>query len=110
MNLRNNMKKILIIVGFTVFLTSCLVNKEIVGKDELSKWSVKNDTIFYNTTSVAYYDHSEYELNPNHGCRAKIIQELSITQINFNIKTDELIKYVHKRHKKQKVEIVVPRH
>ena len=33
------MKKILIIVGFTVFLTSCLVDKKIIGKDELSKWS-----------------------------------------------------------------------
>jgi|TARA_B110000503_G_scaffold49470_1_gene80363 hypothetical protein len=104
------MKKILIIVGFTVFLTSCLVDKKIIGKDELSKWSVKNDTIYYDTTSVAYYDHSEYELNPNHGMRAKIIQELSITQLNFDVTTDELIEYVHKRHKKQKVEIVVPRH
>ena len=75
-----------------------------------SKWSVKNDTIYYDTTSVAYYDHSEYELNPNHGMRTKIIQELSITQINFDVTTDELIKYVHKKHKKQKVEIVVPRH
>ena len=42
--------------------------------------------------------------------RAKIIQELSITQLNFYVTTDELIEYVHKRHKKQKVEIVVPRH
>ena len=110
MRLRNNMKKMLIIVGFTVFLTSCLVDREIIGKDELSKWSVKNDTIFYNSKTVAYYDHSEYELNPRHGMRAKIIQELSITQINFDVTTDELIKYVHKKHKKQKVEIVVPRH
>lgn len=104
------MKKMLIIVGFTVFLTSCLVDREIIGKDELSKWSVKNDTIFYNSKTVAYYDHSEYELNPRHGKRAKTIQELSITQINFDVTTDELIKYVHKKHKKQKVEIVVPRH
>ena len=104
------MKKILIIVGFTVFLTSCLVDKKIIGKDELSKWSVKNDTIYYDTTYVAYYDHSEYELNPNHGMRAKIIQELSITQLNFDVTTYELIEYVHNRHKKQKVEIVVPRH
>ena len=104
------MKKMLIIVGFTVFLTSCLVDREIIGKDELSKWSVKNDTIFYNSKTVAYYDHSEYELNPRHGMRAKIIQELSITQINFDVTTDELVKYVHKKHKNQKVEIVVPRH
>ena len=90
--------------------TSCLVNKDIINKKELTKWTVENDTIYYNSKSVAYYDHSEYELNPSHGCRAKIIQELSITQINFDIATDELVKYVHKRHIKQKVEIVVPRH
>jgi hypothetical protein len=104
------MKKILIIAGFVMSITSCLVDKDIINKNELTKWTVENDTIYYNSKSVAYYDHSEYELNPSHGCRAKIIQELSITQINFDIATDELIKYVHKRHSKQKVEIVVPRH
>lgn len=104
------MKKILIIVGFVTSFTSCLVDKGLINKDELAKWTVESDTIFYNNKPVAYYDHSEYELNPSHGCRAKIIQELSITQINFDVTTDELIKYIHKRHSKQKVEIVVPRH
>jgi hypothetical protein len=41
---------------------------------------------------------------------AQPIQELSITQLSIDIKTDDLIKYVHTIHKKQKVEIVVPRH
>ena len=104
------MKKTLILVGLLMSLGSCSVDKELISKIELVKWNSKNDTIYYDTKPVAYYDHSEYELNPGHGKHAKPIQELSITQINFDVTTDELVKYVHKRHKKQKVEIVVPRH
>lgn len=104
------MKKTLIIVGLIMSLGSCSIDKEIISKIELVKWNSKNDTIYYDTKPVAYYDHSEYELNPGHGKHAKPIQELSITQINFGVKTDELIKFVHTLHPKQKVEIVVPRH
>ena len=104
------MKKQLMIVGLAIALGSCSVDKEIISKAEFVKWSTKNDTIFYNAKSVAYYDHSEYELNPSHGKYAKPIQELSITQLRFDIKIDDLIKFVHAIHPKQKVEIVVPRH
>ena len=104
------MKKRLMIVGLVIALVSCSVDKEIISKAEFAKWSTKNDTIFYNTKTVAYYDHSEYELNPGHGKFAKPIQELSITQLYFDVKTDELIKFIHTLHPRQKVEIVVPRH
>jgi hypothetical protein len=104
------MKKVPIITCLVIAFTGCLVDRDLVTNTELAKWTVTNDTIYYGSKPVAYYDHSEYELNPGHGCRAKIIQELSITQVNFEVKTDELIKYVHTRHSKQKVEIVVPRH
>ena len=104
------MKKILILVGLLVALGSCSVDKEIISKSEFVKWSTKNDTIFFNSKPVAYYDHSEYELNPRHGKYAQPIQELSITQLSFEITTCDLIMYVHTLHNKQKVEIVVPRH
>jgi hypothetical protein len=104
------MKKTLILVGLLMSLGSCSVDKELISKSELVKWNSKNDTIFYDTKPVAYYDHSEYELNPGHGRHEKPIQELSITQINFGIKTDDLIKFIHTVYPKQKVEIVVPRH
>jgi hypothetical protein len=104
------MKKQLIIAGLAIALGSCSVDKEIISKTEFVKWSTKNDTIFYNAKPVAYYDHSEYELNPGHGKYAKPIQELSITQLSFDVKIDDLIKFVHTIHPKQKVEIVVPRH
>jgi len=105
------MKKTLVAVGILMIsLVSCSVDKEIITKDEFVKWSVKDDSIYYNSKSVAYYDHSEYELNPSHGKHSKTIQELSITQLVLDVKTDELIKYVHTLHPRQKVEIVVPRH
>jgi len=105
------MKKTLVAVGILMIsLVSCSVDKEIITKDEFVKWSVKGDSIYYNSKSVAYYDHSEYELNPGHGKHAKTIQELSITQLVLDVKTDELIKYIHTLHNNQKVEIVVPRH
>jgi hypothetical protein len=103
------MKKILIL-GLLVALGSCSVDKELISKSEFVKWSSKNDTIFYSNKPVAYYDHSEYELNPRHGRRSQPIQELSIMQFNFDVKTDELIKFVHTLHPRQKVEVVVPRH
>lgn len=104
------MKKIVISIGVIFSIVSCSTYKETVSKDELSKWSIKNDTIFYTGKSIAYYDHSEFELNPSHGRHAKPIQELSITQFSFEVQTDNLIKYIHTIHPKQKVEIVVPRH
>ena len=104
------MKKRLISVGLVIALVSCSVDKEIISKAGFVKWSTKNDTIFYNINPVAYYDHSEYELNPGHGKYAKPIQELSITQLSFDVKTDDLIKFIHTLHPRQKVEIVVPRH
>lgn len=104
------MKTVLIIITLVLSMTSCSVDKEIIGKSEFVKWSVTNDTIKYNGTAVAVYDHSEYELNPGHGHHAKPIQELSITQITYDVRIDALIKYIHTVHPKQKVEIVVPKH
>jgi hypothetical protein len=104
------MKQILITVLAIMFMVSCSTYKETVSKEELTKWSNKSDTIMYLGKPVAFYDHSEYELNPSHGKHAMPIQELSITQLTFDVKTDELIKYIHTIHRRQKVEIVVPRH
>jgi len=104
------MKKILLAVTLITSLFSCSVDKEILTKDELSKWSVKGDTIFLEHRAVAVYDHFEYELNPSHGADAEPIMELSIKQITLDVSTVDLIKYIHSTHHKQKVEIVVPRH
>ena len=104
------MKNLIIGVVLLTLLANCSTDKELIKGSELEKWAISNDTIFYSKKPVAYYDHSEYELNPGHGKRAKPIQELSITQLDLHVKTDELNKFVHTLHKRQKVEIVVPRH
>lgn len=104
------MKKIIIVAIALTTIFGCSVNKDIVSKQELSKWSVKSDTIYCSSVAVAVYDHSEFELNPSHGRHAKPIQELSILQIGFNVEIDNLINYIHTIHPRQKVEIVVPRH
>jgi hypothetical protein len=104
------MKKIIIAVGCLLSIVGCSTYKSNISKSELDKWSTKNDTIYYTNKSVAFYDHCEYELNPNHGRHAKPIQELSITQLNFEVTIDNLIAYIHTVHPRQKVEIVVPRH
>ena len=103
------MKRMFIMMGLMLSIVSCSVDREIISKEEVAKWSTKNDTIYYVDKAIALYDHSEYELNPGHGKSAKPIQELSIKQISFEITTDNLIKYIHTLHSKQKVEIVVPR-
>lgn len=104
------MKKVLLSIGIVLSLFSCKVDKEIMSVDELTKWSTKSDTIFYSNQPVAVYDHFEYELNPSHGKDAKPIIELSIIQISFAVTTDELVKFIHTKHNRQKVEIVVPKH
>jgi len=82
------MKKILVTIGVIFSLVSCSVYKGHLSQDEFVKWSVKNDTIYYSNKSVAAYDHSEFELNPNHGRHAKPMHELSIYQFNLGVPTE----------------------
>ncbi len=103
------MKKVLIF-GLVGILSSCGLDKQILSVDEQKEWSVKNDTIYYKNQSIGYYDHFEYELNPSHGRSARPIIELSITQLKSGQDNLEgLIRFVHTKHRKQKVEIVVPK-
>lgn len=105
------MKNLILSIGLLMSIVSCSVYKGKLTPDEYAKWSTKNDTIYYQNHVVAFYDHSEYELNPNHRRYAKPIQELSIIYFNnLGTDVDQLIKFVHTYHPKQKVEIVVPRH
>ncbi len=101
------MKKI-IILGIVGILNSCVSDKELLSPEDQKNWSVKNDTIIYNNVPLGVYDHFEYELNPSHGKGSKPIVELSIKQFSTNHEDlEKLIKFVHTKHSKQKVEIVV---
>lgn len=73
--------------------------------DELKLWSNHGDTIFFKNISVAVFEHSEYEYNPNH--RKKIVLlELCFIQIDNNPEnTIDLIRYIHKLHPTDKIQV-----
>ena len=103
------MKKLVIFLMISVAVMSCATDKFLLNKEEMKKYSVKGDSIFYNNIAIAVYTHWEYELNPSHGKKAKPIIELSIRHINIPPMADELVKFIHTLHPKQKIEIVSPR-
>jgi hypothetical protein len=103
------MKKIITILTFGLVLGSCTTDKYLLSVDEMKDYSVKGDTIFYKSTPIAVYTHWEYELNPSHGKKAKAIIELSIKHINIPPMADDLVKFIHTKHPKTKIEIVSPR-
>lgn len=93
---------ILVIVIYTI-VVSCKTDKHLLTNKEVLEWSTKGDTILRNNKPVAVYNHLEYELY-----NGKATIEISIDQIDKSPdNTVSLIKYVHLRHKKNKVEIVV---
>ena len=93
---------ILVIVIYTI-VVSCKTDKHSLTNKEVLEWSTKGDTILRNNKPVAVYNHLEYELY-----NGKATIEISIDQIDKSPdNTVSLIKYVHLRHKKNKVEIVV---
>jgi hypothetical protein len=98
------MKKLILSV-MIIFVTAlgCKIDKHSLTNKELLEWSTKGDTILRNNKPVAVYNHLEYELY-----NGKATIEISIDQIDKSPdNTVSLIKYVHLRHKKNKVEIVV---
>ena len=98
------MKKLLtsaIIISAITF--GCKTDKNVLSNKEELEWSTKGDTILRNNKPVAIYNHLEYELY-----NGKATIEISIDQIDRSPEnTIPLIKYVHLKHKKNKVEIVV---
>jgi hypothetical protein len=98
------MKKIIILaIVISAIALGCKTDKHILSNKEELEWSTRGDTILRNNKPVAVYNHLEYELY-----NGKATIEISIDQIDKSPdNTVSLIKYVHLRHKKNKVEIVV---
>ena len=98
------MKRLIILaIAISATTLSCKTDKHTLTNKEELEWSTKGDTILRNNKPVAVYNHLEYEL---HNGKATI--EISIDQIDRSPEnTIPLIKYVHLKHKKNKVEIVV---
>lgn len=101
------MKKTSIVAALLITLFSCTVDKRLMTTTEQQNWSSKRDTIYHLTTPIAVYDHSEYELNPRHGRRSAITLEISIKQISYSVQNENLVRYIHTIHPKDKVELVL---
>ena len=96
-------KLILSVLVVSVIALGCKTDKHALTNKEILEWSTRGDTILRNNKPVAVYNHLEYELY-----NGKATIEISIDQIDKSPdNTVTLIKYVHLRHKKNKVEIVV---
>ena len=98
------MKKLIILtIIISATTLGCKTDKHSLTNKEILEWPTRGDTILRNNKPVAVYNHLEYELY-----NGKATIEISIDQIDKSPdNTVSLIKYVHLRHKKNKVEIVV---
>jgi hypothetical protein len=105
----NNMKKLLITISVIGLLSSCGTDKQLLTEKEMTDFTVKGDTILYKETPVAVYTHWEYEINPGHGKNPKPIIELCIKQFGVPPMTDDILKFVHTKHPKVKVQVSAPR-
>ena len=96
-------KLILSVLVISAIALGCKTDKNLLTNKEAIEWSTNGDTILRNNKPVAVYNHLEYELY-----NGKATIEISIDQIDKSHEnTIPLIKYVHLKHRKNKVEIVV---
>ena len=95
------MKK-LIALALSLIVGSCAVDKNILTKTEMAEWGNQNDTIFHKQIPIAIFTHYEVELY-----KGDRTNELCIQQINDSLyDVDQLIRYVHTVHPKDKVQII----
>lgn len=86
-------------------ITACGVSKNMkILPEEAAKFTIKNDTIFYDSEHVANVESLEWEYLPGD---KEMRMEISIKQKNpYDDKmTSKLIKYVHSRYPKAKIEV-----
>ena len=99
------MKKITLILLSALTLSCATTNDYILSEDEMSKFNHDNDTISYMGKPLGYISNFEIEYNPY--LKDKMIYEISVTVINRfdTLSVDKLLRYVHTRQPKAKVEI-----
>jgi len=95
------MKK-LIISACVLLVTGCAVDRQILSKEDLKNWESNRDTLYYRTVPVAVFTGYEMELY-----NGKMTKELCLEQINDTmVPIDEIVLYVHTRHREDKVQVV----
>jgi hypothetical protein len=89
-------------------ITSCANSKHMnemhLSQEEVNKFSVKGDTIYYNFKEVAIVQSVEWEYIPG---EEDMRMEISLkqTRIYEDGLTKKLIKYVHTRYPEAKIEV-----
>jgi len=94
------MKKIAIF-AIASFLASCAVEKNTLTVEELTHWTNRNDTLFYNGLPAAVFTGYELELY-----KGEVSQEICIEQISDEAPLDTIVYYVHTLHRNDKVQVV----
>ena len=93
------MKKLVILV--IALLGSCSVDKNLLTDSEKKDWSSRNDTIFYCNIPVSFFTHYEIELYKGETTREICLSALYIDTLSLE---SEIIRYVHTKHPKDKVQ------
>ena len=73
-----------------------------MSEAEQEEWSIKNDTIYHDSTALGYIQNIEWEYLDGD----KIRMEISIASIGlFGEKTVDIFRYIHARQPNAKIEI-----
>lgn len=98
------MKK-LIIGAFVLALASC-VGSSRLSKEEIAKFEVKSNEVYYENVAVAKIGNLEYEYN-----RGRYQMEVSLVQYAgaYNDMTEKIARYVATKYPKAKIEVKVVR-
>ena len=94
--------KQLFIFATALLIASCATRKNTLSANELSKWSSKNDTLYYKGQPTAVFTGYEVELY-----KGEMTRELCLEQLNdMVIEIDSILLYVHTIHHNDKVQVV----
>ena len=93
--------KHLITLAFIFLVASCAIEKNTLTSEELTHWTNRNDTLFYDGSPAAVFTGFELELY-----KGDLTQEICIEQINDEAPLDSIIFYVHTLHHNDKVQVI----
>lgn len=93
--------KNLIIPALCLLIIGCATEKNILTPEQMSHWSNRNDTLFYNKLPAAVFVGYELEIY-----KGEVSQEICIEQINDEAPLDSIVYYVHTLHHNDKVQVV----
>ena len=88
----------LLVIGM---IGSCATERNTLNSEELTHWSNRNDTLFYNGIPAAVFTGYELELY-----KGDVTQEICIEQINDDAPLDSIVYYVHTLHHHDKVQVI----